>query len=335
MINTPLQPSLLERPRRLRRTEGLRGFLQETHLAPQHLILPMFVLDGHSTLEPISAMPGVFRQSLDHALEQGAAALELGIPAVALFPVLANPLKTPTGSESWNERGLFANIIREFKRQLPNLMLVTDVALDPYSSDGHDGLVSSDGEILNDETLELLCKMALTQAAAGADIVAPSDMMDGRIGAIRSALDAAGFQRTAIMSYSSKYASSYYGPFRTALDSAPRAGDKKTYQMDYTGGYREALRESRLDLEQGADFLMVKPALAYLDVLRVIRDHFDLPLIAYNVSGEYAMVKAASSAGYIDERKVVLETLTGMRRAGADGILSYHALEAARWLREL
>ena len=326
--------NLLERPRRLRRHPSLRGFLKETTLEVSQFIYPMFVLDGDGVAQDISAMPGIKRFSLDLALEHAYKAHALGVPAVALFPALANDVKDARGSESWNDEGLFARVIRAFKQELQDLMLVTDVALDPYSSDGHDGLVADSGEILNDETVDLLVQMALTQARAGADIIAPSDMMDGRIGAIRAGLDAAGFENVAIMAYSTKYASSYYGPFRTALDSAPKRGDKKSYQMDYAGGYREVMRESRLDVEQGADFLMVKPALAYLDVIRVVRDHFDLPLVAYNVSGEYAMVKAASSAGYVDERKIVLETLTSIRRAGADGILTYHALEAARWLKE-
>ena len=326
--------NLLERPRRLRRTPALRGFLKETTLEASQFIYPMFVLEGENTAQDISAMPGIKRFSLDLALEHAHQAHALGVPAVALFPALANGAKDARGSESWNDEGLFARVIRAFKRELPDLLLVTDVALDPYSSDGHDGLVADSGEILNDETVELLVQMALTQARAGADIIAPSDMMDGRIGAIRAGLDGAGFENVAVMAYSTKYASSYYGPFRTALDSAPKSGDKKSYQMDFSGGYREVLRESRLDVEQGADFLMVKPALAYLDVIRTVRDNFDLPLVAYNVSGEYAMVKAAAAAGYVDERKIVLETLTSIRRAGADGILTYHALEAARWLKE-
>ena len=326
--------NLLERPRRLRRHPSLRGFLKETTLEASQFIYPMFVLEGENTAQDISAMPGIKRFSLDLALEHAYKAHALGVPAVALFPALANDVKDARGSESWNDEGLFARVIRAFKQELPDLMLVTDVALDPYSSDGHDGLVAESGEILNDETVDILVQMALTQARAGADIIAPSDMMDGRIGAIRGGLDRAGFENVAVMAYSTKYASSYYGPFRTALDSAPKRGDKKSYQMDYAGGYREVMRESRLDVEQGADFLMVKPALAYLDVIRVVRDHFDLPLVAYNVSGEYAMIKAASSAGYVDERKIVLETLTSIRRAGADGILTYHALEAARWLKE-
>ncbi|MBB6097152.1 porphobilinogen synthase [Deinobacterium chartae] len=326
--------NLIERPRRLRRTAGLRAMVRETFLQPSQLIYPMFVLEGEGRREPISAMPGIHRFSIDLALEEGHRASELGIRALALFPALESELKNPQGSESWNDEGLFQRAIRAFKRELPEMMLVTDVALDPYSSEGHDGLVTDSGEILNDETVELLVRMSLSQARAGADVIAPSDMMDGRVGAIRAALDAEGFTQVAIMAYSTKYASGYYGPFRTALDSAPRRGDKATYQMDPAGGYREALRESRLDVEQGADFLMVKPALAYLDVLRMMRDSFDLPLVAYNVSGEYAMVKAAASLGYIDERRIVLETLTGMRRAGADAILTYHALDAARWLRE-
>lgn len=323
-----------ERPRRLRRTAPLRALVRETQLSAQHLIYPMFIVDGQQRREAISAMPGIERLSIDLAIEQATEAYHLGIPAVALFPAIDPQLKNPQGSDGWNPQGLFARAIRAFKAALPNLLLVTDVALDPYSSDGHDGLVSSEGEILNDDTVDLLIQLALCQAEAGADIIAPSDMMDGRIGAIRAALDDAGFAHVAIMSYSTKYASAYYGPFRTALDSAPRLGDKKTYQMDYAGGYREALRESRLDTQQGADFLMIKPALAYLDVVRTVRDHSELPVVAYNVSGEYAMVKAAAAAGYIDEKRIVLETLSCIRRAGADAILSYHALDAARWLQD-
>ncbi len=326
--------NLLERPRRLRRTPALRGFLKETVLHASQFIYPMFVLEGDDKAENISAMPGIRRLSVDLALEEASLAFQYGVNAIALFPALESGLKNPRGTESWNDEGLFARAIRAFKRELPEMLVVSDVALDPYSSDGHDGILHDSGEILNDETVELLVQMALSQARAGADIIAPSDMMDGRVGAIRAGLDAAGFETVSVMAYSTKYASSYYGPFRTALDSAPKRGDKKSYQMDYSGGYREVLRESRLDVEQGADFLMVKPALAYLDVIRTVRDNFDLPLVAYNVSGEYAMVKAASAAGYVDERKIVLETLTGIRRAGADGILTYHALDAAQWLQE-
>ncbi|PYE56461.1 porphobilinogen synthase [Deinococcus yavapaiensis] len=324
---------LSERPRRLRRTPALRAFLREAHLAPSHLILPLFVHDGEGR-EFIRSMPGVSRLSVGELLREAEAASNLGVTSIALFPRVPDERKDKRGTEATNPNGLFQRAIRELKREFPHIAVVTDIALDPYSTDGHDGLLSDAGEILNDETVELLARIAVSQAQAGADVVAPSDMMDGRIGAIRAALDDAGFQHVAIMAYSTKYASGYYGPFRDALDSAPRGGDKKTYQMDPLGSYREALRESRLDVEQGADFLMVKPALAYLDVLRVVRDAFDLPVVAYNVSGEYAMVKAAALAGYVDERKVVLETLGGMRRAGADGILTYHALDAARWLKE-
>jgi porphobilinogen synthase len=324
---------LTERPRRLRRSPALRGFLREAHLAPHQLILPLFVHDGRER-EDIRSMPGVYRHSIDGLLREAETAAGLGITSVALFPRVPDALKDPRGSESLNPDGLFQRAVRALKRELPSLAVVTDVALDPYSSDGHDGLVAESGEILNDETVDLLVRMAVAQAEAGADIIAPSDMMDGRIGAIRAGLDDAGFHDVAVMAYSTKYKSAYYGPFRDALDSAPRAGDKATYQMDPLGGYREAARESRLDVAQGADFLMVKPALAYLDVLRFVRDHFDLPVVAYNVSGEYAMVKAAAMQGFVDERRVVLETLGSMRRAGADGILTYHATDAARWLAE-
>ncbi|GGJ23041.1 porphobilinogen synthase [Deinococcus roseus] len=324
---------LTYRPRRLRSSHSIREILRETTLEPRHLLYPMFIEEGEGVKTPISAMPGIHRYSIDLAIEHAREAWNLGIKGVALFPAIPNDLKDKYGSESHNPQGLFARTIRAFKKALPELLLITDVALDPYSSDGHDGIVSETGEILNDETVEVLIKMALTQAAAGADIVAPSDMMDGRIGALRSALDEAGFERVMIMSYSTKYASAYYGPFRTALDSAPKMGDKKTYQINPASGYREALRESSLDEAEGADFLMVKPALAYLDVLRVVRDNTQLPVVAYNVSGEYAMVKAAAQAGYIDEKRIVLETLTSMRRAGADAILTYHALDAANWLK--
>lgn len=325
--------ALTERPRRLRRTPALRALTRETVLLPSQLMLPVFVHAGEGR-EPVNSMPGVSRLSLDELLREGERALEGGVRAVALFPRVPDHLKNPRGAESLNTDGLLQRAVRRLKRELPDLAVITDVALDPYSSDGHDGLLAANGEILNDETLELLARMAVSQADAGADVVAPSDMMDGRVGAIRTALDAAGHQGVAIMAYSTKYASAYYGPFRGALDSAPKTGDKATYQMDPLGGYREVTRESRLDVTEGADFLMVKPALAYLDVLRVVRDRFDLPLVAYNVSGEYAMVKAASLAGYLDERRTVLETLGSMRRAGADAILTYHALDAARWLKE-
>ena len=278
-------------------------------------------------------MPGCDRLCLESLVEEAGGALEDGIGAVVLFPALPDEFKTSGGEESFNPDGLVPEAIRRLKAQYSDLTIITDVALDPYSSDGHDGIVSSDGRILNDETVEVLCKQAVCQANAGADIISPSDMMDGRVGAIREALDDAGHTEVSILAYTAKYASAFYGPFRDALDSAPRFGDKKTYQMD-PANVREALREVDLDEAEGADMIMVKPAGPFLDVIRAVREHTVLPVAAYQVSGEYAMLKAAAQNGWLDERKSVLESLLGIRRAGADVILTYFARQAARWLAE-
>jgi porphobilinogen synthase len=305
--------------------------MRETSLTSKNLIYPVFLQEGSRKKDEIRSMPGQFRLSLDELLRVCEETLELKVPGIAVFPVVPNEKKNSLGDEAWNPQGLVPHSIREIKKRFPELLVVSDVALDPYSCDGHDGIVKN-GEILNDETIAVLCKQALAQAEAGADLVAPSDMMDGRVRAIRASLDEAGFKQTGILSYCAKYASKFYGPFREALDSAPRFGDKKTYQMD-PANRREALREARLDAAEGADFLMVKPALAYLDVIADLRENTDLPIAAYQVSGEYAMIKAAAQNGWIDGDAVLMECLTSIRRAGADMILSYGALEAARLLR--
>lgn len=321
----------MERPRRNRRSDAIRASLREAYLSPAHMIYPVFVQEGQRKVDPIKSMPGQSRLSLDELLKVCETASELGVAGIALFPVVPDAKKNSLGDESWNPQGLVPECVRAIKKNFPKLLVITDVALDPYSSDGHDGIVH-DGLILNDETVEVLCKQALMQAEAGADFVAPSDMMDGRIGAIRRALEAKGFTQTGIISYCAKYASSFYGPFREALDSAPRFGDKKTYQMD-PANRREALREARLDASEGADVLMVKPALAYLDVIRDLREFSDLPIAAYQVSGEFAMIKAAAQNNWIDGDKVMLESLLSIRRAGADLIFTYAAIEASKLLK--
>ncbi|MEI6655396.1 MAG: porphobilinogen synthase [Verrucomicrobiota bacterium] len=323
------------RPRRNRRSLAIRSMVRETSLTPADFILPMFLHeDAEDT--PIASMPGVTRWSLDGLLREAGAAHALGIPAVVLFPKIEEDLKSPLAEECHNDAGLVPRAIRALKATHPTLCVITDVALDPYNSDGHDGVVWRDerGEvtILNDETVAILCEQALCHARAGADIVAPSDMMDGRVAAIREALDANDFQNVAIMSYTAKYASAFYGPFRGALDSAPKDGDKQTYQMDPANS-REAVRETLLDEAEGADMLMVKPAGPYLDIIARVRDTTTLPVAAYQVSGEYLMLKSAAAAGWLDERAIVLESLTGIKRAGADMILTYFAKQAATWLR--
>ncbi|HQB42028.1 MAG TPA: porphobilinogen synthase, partial [Polyangiaceae bacterium] len=282
--------------------------------------------------QPIASMPGCARLSLEALLAEAEGALSEGVSAMVLFPAIADELKSSQGEEAYRADGLVPRAIRALKNRFPELIVVTDVALDPYSSDGHDGIVQG-GKILNDETVEVLCKQALCQAQAGADIIAPSDMMDGRVAAIRDTLDDAGFTDVSILSYTAKYASAFYGPFRDALDSAPKFGDKKTYQMDPANA-REALRELALDESEGADMVMVKPAGPYLDVIHRVREYTTLPVAAYQVSGEYAMLKAASQNGWLEEKRVVLESLLGIRRAGADVILTYYARQAARWLRQ-
>lgn len=321
---------LPQRPRRNRRTAVMRGFARETFLLPQHFIYPLFIHE-HRHDVPIVSMPGCARLSPDSLLREVEGAVRDGIGSVVLFPAEVEASKSRDGREAFNPEGLVQRSLRRLKAEFPQVSLVTDVALDPYNSDGHDGLVDENGRVLNDETVEVLCKQAVSQAEAGADIIAPSDMMDGRIGAIRRALDAAGHTEVAVLAYTAKYASAFYGPFREALDSAPKFGDKKTYQMDPANG-REALRELALDVAEGADIVMVKPAGPFLDVIRRLREATTLPIAAYQVSGEYAMIKAASQNGWLDERKVALESLLSIRRAGADVILTYYARDAARWL---
>ncbi len=318
------------RPRRNRRTAAVRALVRETELKPSHFIYPLFVIEGKDRREPIRSMPGVARLSRDLLVAEAREAHRLGVPAVALFPALADACKDPWASESLNPDGLLQRTVQELKNALPDLLVITDVALDPYSSDGHDGVVQ-DGKILNDPTLEVLAQMAVAQAAAGADWVAPSDMMDGRVGVIRAALDQAGFEEVGILAYSAKYASSFYGPFREALDSAPRHGDKKTYQMDPANS-REALREILLDVDEGADMVMVKPALAYLDIIARVREVVELPLAAYQVSGEYAMIESVAERGWMDGQSLMIECLTAIHRAGADVILTYFARRAAELL---
>jgi porphobilinogen synthase len=295
------------------------------------LVLPLFVREGEGQADPVESMPGVYRQSIDYVVQSAQDAWKLGLPAVVLFPVLGDDLKDTLASESTNADGLLQRCVRALRSALPELVVITDVAMDPYSCDGHDGLVR-DGQIVNDDTLPILAKMAVSQAQAGAQFVAPSDMMDGRIGFIREALDEAGFDQVGIISYCAKYASAFYGPFREALDSAPRAGDKKAYQMD-PANVREALREMELDEAEGADVLMVKPGLPYLDVIASLRAHTVLPIAAYHVSGEYAMLHAAAAKGWLDYEGCLLESLLSFRRAGADMIFTYGACDAARLLR--
>jgi porphobilinogen synthase len=325
----------MTRPRRNRQSASIRAMVRETTLSPADFILPMF-LHGDAEDTPIGSMPGVTRWSLASLVREAGKASALGIPAVVVFPKIPENLKSSDARECHNPDGLVPQAVRALKAAHPHLCVITDVALDPYNSDGHDGIVRRDsrGEltILNDETVEILCRQALCHARAGADIVAPSDMMDGRVGAIRSALDAEGFTGVSIMSYTAKYASAFYGPFRGALDSAPKEGDKLTYQMD-PANLREALRECMLDEDEGADILMVKPAGMYLDVIARIREATTLPVAAYQVSGEYLMLKSAAAAGWLDEKTAVIESLTAIKRAGASMILSYFAMQAARWLR--
>jgi porphobilinogen synthase len=323
------------RLRRMRRDAFSRALMRETDLAPADLILPVFVCEGDGVVEAVPSMPGVERLSIDRLLRIAAEAERLGVPALALFPVTPAAAKSLDAREAWNPHGLVQRTVRALKQAHPALGVITDVALDPYTTHGQDGLIDDGGYVLNDATVEALVKQALSHAEAGADVVAPSDMMDGRIGAIRAALEAAGHVHTRILAYSAKYASAFYGPFRDALGSSANLGkgNKHTYQMDPANS-DEALREVALDLEEGADIVMVKPALPYLDIVRRVKDRFGVPTFAYQVSGEYAMLKAAALNGWLDERACVLEALTGIRRAGADAVLTYYALDAARWLRE-
>ena len=319
------------RLRRLRRTGALRGLVRETRLDAGDLILPLFVTHGSDRREPIAAMPGVERLTIEHAVSEAAEAAALGIPAVMLFGIPAD--KDEEGSGAWDDEGVVQLATRAIKEQLPDLLVIPDLCLCEYTSHGHCGVLRGDGQVDNDSTLSLLARTAVSHARAGADLIAPSDMMDGRVGAIRAALDDEGFSETPILAYSAKYASAFYGPFREAADSAPAHGDRRGYQMDPANG-EEALREVLTDVEQGADLVMVKPALPYLDVIRRVKDATRMPVVAYNVSGEYAMVKAAAAAGHLEERATVLETLTAIRRAGADAVITYHAKDAARWLSE-
>ena len=321
---------LTQRPRRNRRSEALRQMIAETELRVSQLVLPLFLVEGKGQKQAIASMPGIFRLSPDLILEEIGKAAQLGVKTFDLFPALPDSKKDSTGTESLNPNGLLPTTLKMIRDKYPDVTLITDVALDPYSSDGHDGVVR-DGIIVNDETVEILAKMCVVHAKAGADMVSPSDMMDGRVGAIREMLDSEGFTDTGILSYSVKYASSFYGPFREALDSAPKFGDKKTYQMDFRNS-REALREIDLDVAEGADMVMVKPALSYLDVIAKVKAHCNVPVAAYNVSGEYGLIKAGAKAGIIDETRAMVETLYSMRRAGADVIFTYFALPMAEWL---
>ena len=322
---------MISRPRRNRASYSIRALAAETELSPQHLVWPVFVQDGDDIETPIASMPGVSRFGIRRLVARAREAFELGVPAVALFPKIADSLKDPRGSIGAEPNNLLCLAVQALKAALPALTVITDVALDPYSSDGHDGVVI-DGQIDNDVTLPILAAMAVTQARAGADVVAPSDMMDGRVEHIRSALDDAGFTGVGICSYAVKYASAFYGPFRDALDSAPRGGDKKTYQMN-PANLREALREARLDSDEGADWLMVKPGLPYLDVIRAVKEVTTLPIAAYHVSGEYSMLRAAAERGMLDYDQCLLESLLCLRRAGADIIFTYGAVDAARLLK--
>lgn len=336
----PHPMTIRKRPRRNRRSAAQRDMFAETRLTASNFILPIFVHEGTEDI-PISSMPGVCRRGVDTGLlKEVEEAVQLGVKSVVLFPKTPDELKTQTAEECFNPEGLAQRAIRNVKQAFPDVVVYTDVALDPYNSLGHDGIVRSDGVILNDETINYLCKQAVSQAEAGADYVSPSDMMDGRVGAIRDALDEAGFTNVGIMAYSAKYASAFYGPFREALDSNPVIADdwkvpkgKETYQQD-PANYKEALLEAQLDEEEGADILMVKPAMPYLDIIKGLKDQSNLPIAAYHVSGEYAMLKAAAQNGWLDEKAVVLEALMSIRRSGATVILTYYAKEAARWLQE-
>jgi porphobilinogen synthase len=318
------------RLRRLRKTGVLRDMVRETELSPKHLVYPMFVELGTDSRTPIDAMPGIERLSISHAVEEAGQAKELGIPSVLLFGIPTD--KDEQGSGAYDDEGVVQLTVRAIKDAHPELVVITDVCLCEYTSHGHCGVVRPDGQVDNDLSLELLAKTAISQAAAGADVVAPSDMMDGRVGALRAQLDAEGYSETPIIAYSAKFASAFYGPFREAAESTPAFGDRRSYQMDPANS-DEAVREALLDVEEGADVVMVKPALPYLDVIRRVKEATLLPVAAYNVSGEYAMLKAAAAAGYLDERAAVLESLTGIRRAGADIVITYHAKDVAQWLQ--
>jgi porphobilinogen synthase len=326
---------LFHRPRRLRRTDWSRRLVQENQLSSNDFIYPVFLLEGKNRQEEVKSMPGVSRVSLDLLLPIAEDCVKLGIPVMALFPVISSELKTTDGKEAFNPNGLIPTAVKELKKHFPNLGIMTDIALDPYTSHGQDGIIDDDGYVINDITVDTLVKQALTHANAGVDMVAPSDMMDGRIGAIRDALEAHSFIHTQIMAYSAKYASAFYGPFRDAVGSAGNLGkgNKKTYQMDPANS-DEAIREVALDIEEGADMVMVKPGMPYLDIVRRVKDELGYPTFAYQVSGEYAMIKAATLNGWIDGDAVMMESLLAFKRAGADGILTYFARDAARLLQQ-
>jgi porphobilinogen synthase len=323
---------MLQRPRRNRKSEVIRRMVQETSVSADNLIFPLFIIEGNNQKSEVASMPGIYRNSIDNLLREVESCLKLGLKSFDLFPNIEESLKDKFATESYRDGNLYVRAISEVKKNFPEACVITDVAMDPYSSDGHDGIVEN-GEILNDETLEILGRMSLAHAEAGADIIAPSDMMDGRVGYIRNVLDDNGFTNVSIMSYTAKYASAFYGPFRDALNSAPKFGDKKTYQMN-PANQREALIEADLDEAEGADFLMVKPALPYLDVIKLLKDNTELPIAAYNVSGEYAMLKAAIQKGWLNEQRAITEVLASIRRAGATAILTYHAKEVLEngWL---
>lgn len=323
---------LIYRPRRNRKNAAIRAMVEETHLDISHLIFPLFVVDGKNQKQAIPSLPNIYRWSLDLLFAEVEQCLSLGIFTFDLFPAVDEALKDKIASYSYAEDNFYLHIIRQLKERFPEIVLMSDVAMDPYSSDGHDGLVEN-GQILNDPTLEILNRMSVAQAQAGIDIIGPSDMMDGRVGTIRSALDLAGFSDVSIMSYSAKYASAFYGPFRDALNSAPKFGDKQTYQMS-PGNKREALLEAELDVMEGADMIMIKPATLYLDVIHHLRENIQLPITAYNVSGEYAMVHAAAKNGWLDYDRAMVEMLLSIRRAGADGILTYFAKDFAEWKKK-
>lgn len=323
--------NMRRRPRRNRKSQAIRDMVEETQVTTNDLIFPIFLIDGKNKKTEVASMPGIFRLSSDLVLKEIEECLHLGIRTFDIFPAVEDQYKDRNATKSYDPNFFYLKALKEIKKQFPEACIMTDVAMDPYSSDGHDGLVK-DGRILNDETLEILGKMALAQAETGIDILGPSDMMDGRVGYMRDLLDKNGFTEVAIMSYTAKYASGFYNPFRDALDSAPKFGDKKTYQMNPANS-REALIEAELDTQEGADFLMIKPALAYLDIIRLLRDHSSLPIAAYNVSGEYSMIKAASLKGWLDGERVMKETLLSIKRAGADIILTYFAKEFARAMK--
>ena len=326
---------LTHRPRRLRKHSTIRSLVRETSFTVEDLIYPLFIIEGEKQREKVKSMPGVERLSIDQLMLEAKEIVALRIPAIALFPVISADRKSEEAQESYNSDGLIQRAVRELKRSFPDLLVITDVALDPFTSHGQDGLIDKDGYVVNDETVEVLVKQAISHARAGADIVAPSDMMDGRIGAIREALEENGFIHTSILAYSAKYASSFYGPFRDAVGSSGNLGksDKKTYQMDPANS-NEAIHEVEMDIAEGADMVMIKPGLPYLDILSSVKKTFGVPTFAYHVSGEYAMLKAASANGWIDEMPVVLETLSCFKRAGADAVLTYYAKEIAQWISD-